>query len=278
MPIEKDEELEMRKSPILNLLLLTLVISGPVQAQTVPNKEIIDRWVGGDREDASNSVYKPWLIPVDLLKMKYEDWGPEERARIPKATYEKFHAMVAGVAASGRPYDCAFSSISLYSDGPQKPITLLRIAEVSQEVVIGEVEKVVPVWELDIEKLSSLVYLRVEESLKGTIPVGTVIKYYRSDAIAKIGRVTLCSRRYEYGKRPRQFAENDVTWLTNEQQHSTYMVVGRLSQANRWFLESAPPSEFKVLGGAAFNAGEPTGLNEIYQRLASYQALTDQSK
>jgi hypothetical protein len=211
----------MRTTQILPLLLLALTISGPVHPQTSINREIIDGWTGGDYRGAPNSVYKPWLIPIDLLKMKYEAWGPAERERIPKATYDKFHARLAEIASTGRPYDCAFSNISLFSDGPPKPIALLRRAEVSQEVVIGKVEKIVPVWELGLEKLSSLVYLRVEESLKGTIPVGTVIKYYRSDAFVKIGRLTLCSRLYEYSERPRQFAENDVTWLTNEQQHST---------------------------------------------------------
>jgi hypothetical protein len=265
----------MRRPPNRALLLLTMSLCMVATAHAQPNSDIINSWVGSAQVRAQSAANGPWLIPIQLLITPYESWSPADRQRISKDSYAKFHAKVAEIATTDQSGKCDYSAISLYEGGKPKEVGLFRLAEINSDVVLGKVEKVVPVWDRILEKVASLVYLRVDETLKGAIPVGTVVRYFRSDGLVRVGRVVLCSRFRDWTAPPQKPREDEVTWLSDDQYHLTYLIVGNLSQDNKWLIETSPPYEFKVNRGSAFEAGEPTGLNEIYERLATYQAVND---
>jgi hypothetical protein len=254
----------MRTSRLLAWVCLALTICAAAVAQDSMNEDVIDQWAG----------HGPiaWLIPIQLMKIPYDKWDPALQRRIPKKASEDFRERVADrarkIRAGRERVDCGISIIQCFSGASDEPVSLLMSAEFSHDVVIGKVETIVPVWDQLSQKVSSLVYLRVEQTLKGTIPLGALIKYWRPNGLVKIGFVTLCSRYTDDEGLSRAIYVDDVAWLTKQQEHETYLVMGKLSKFHACFLDTFPPHEYRVENGQAFKAGEPTRLEELRDRMA----------
>lgn len=229
-------------------LLVLFFLSSKTAADEIPARVIIQ----DPTHITMSRPPEPWLIPTRLLTAPYSSWSQDNQNRAAQMQIDNFNAQVEAVRRLGRSGECspaeALSSQSLGHLGApaDRRLSVVDVAGTRKNILIGEVIASESAWDAITRQISSLVYLKVKQVVRGLEPiaVGDIVTFRRSWGTVTVRGVTLCSYPGAVGSQPPLPLQN-----LPERQRPNFLIMGRLIPGNGLFLNTQEFEEFPIIEG-----------------------------
>lgn len=230
------------------VLLVLCFLPWPADADEIPSRVIIQ----DPTHITMNRPPEPWLIPTRLLAAPYSSWSQDDQNRAAQLQIDNFNAQVEAVRRLGRSGECSPAE-ALSSQGSghlgapaDRRLSVVDVAGTRKNILIGEVVASESVWDAITRQISSLVYLKVKQVVRGLEPiaVGDIVTFRRSWGTVTVRGVTLCSYPGVVGSQTPLPLQN-----LPERQRPTFLILGRLIPGNGLFLNTQAFEEFPVIEG-----------------------------